>query len=212
MNHHCSDPSQLLTLRVKGCFPPFPSHYSWVEWPHPTWTLSSTAASCSWHQYRCCILLLNRREHPRFVDAYGQKTMSKARRIHNTFQSYTLGILPLSSNSEIKKRSFPCPGASFLISRANDLACKAHFLDSSRNGSEGLEGLWYSWSPTTVLILSWQLMSLDATPVLSFILGCYCGPEWGSGPKKVLSCLCTATSCFNFTTWIATSVWDIAIH
>lgn len=128
MNHHCSDPSQLLTLRVKGCFPPFPSHYSWVEWPHPTWTLSSTAASCSWHHYRCCILLLNRREHPRFVDAYGQKTMSKARRIHNTFQSYTLGILPLSSNSEIKKRSFPCPGASFLISRANDLACKAHFL------------------------------------------------------------------------------------
>lgn len=49
MTHHYSDPSLLLTLTVKGYFPRFPTHYSWVEWPHPTRTLSTAAASCPVH-------------------------------------------------------------------------------------------------------------------------------------------------------------------
>lgn len=92
MTHHYSDPSLPLTLTVKGYFPPFPTHYSWVEWPHPTHTLSTTAASCPWHQYTCCVPLLNRMEHPRFVDARYWKRMAKARRIQNTSQSYTLSM------------------------------------------------------------------------------------------------------------------------
>lgn len=92
MTHHYSDPSLLLTLTVKGYFPPFPTHYSWVEWPHLTRTLSTAAASCPWHQYTCCVPLLNRMEHPRFVDAHYWKRMAKARRIQNTSQSYTLSM------------------------------------------------------------------------------------------------------------------------
>lgn len=135
MTHHHSDPSLLLTLTVKGYFPPFPTHYSWVEWPHPTRTLSTTAASCSWHQYRCCIPLLNRREQPRFVDTYGQKECQKPEGSKTALKARHLAwksicVLPLSSNNERNKRSFPCSGASFLISHANYLACKGDFPGS----------------------------------------------------------------------------------
>lgn len=104
-----------------------------VEWPHPTRTVSTTAASCPWHQYTCCVPLLNRTEHPRFIDAHYWKRMAKARRFQNMSQSYPLGMeidicFALSSNSERNKRSFPFPGASCLNFTCKWLSMQSSFL------------------------------------------------------------------------------------
>lgn len=88
--------------------------------------------------------------------------------------------------------------------------CSPFFWTFLEMGWGSLRVFWWSWSPSTGLILSWQFMP-NSWPYF-----CWSGhhrPEVGSRScPTFLQPLFLATSCSYLPTWIAISIWGRTTH